>query len=120
MLTDLEYFESIYKFIGLNNPNHEQFVIKNETDQKVIVPRYLEFARKNNILRTILGTYHREGLLINRYYNVMKLFSRKKIPYPVISTKRKKKIIDIYVPDIRMLSEYQGIDYIKKWNLHSK
>jgi len=120
MLKDPEYFGSVYEFIGLKNPNKGKFVVNNETDQKVIVPKYLEFARKNNILRTMLGTYHREGLLINRYYNVMKLFSRKKIPHPVISNKFKEKLINMYLPDIKMLSEYQKTDYIKKWRFDNK
>ena len=79
------------------------------------IPKYLNPLRKNKIIKSIFGTYHHEGLLINRYFNVLRTFGREKIPYPVISDHLNKKIIDLYIPDIKMLSEYQNIDYIKKW-----
>jgi len=111
-------FESIYKFIGLQNHHKDKTVIKNKTDEKVFpIPKYLEPMRKNKIIKNIFGTYHHEGLLINRYFNVLKLFSPKKIPYPVISDELYKKLINLYIPDIKMLSENQNIDYIKKWKI---
>tara|TARA_Y100000590_G_C15725643_1_gene1015183 strand:- start:181 stop:1044 length:864 start_codon:yes stop_codon:yes gene_type:complete len=111
-------FMNIFNFIGLENPKPVKIKRKNVTNEKYFVPNYLDFLRKNKYIRSIAGGYHGGGLFINRFYNGMKLFSRKKVPSPKISLDQQKKLKDFLIPDIMNLSDYTNTDYIKFWNLN--
>jgi hypothetical protein len=114
-----EYFKSIFKFLNIENPNEQSIQNQNKTGDKFVFPKYLEFARKSDIIRKIAGSYHNDGLFINRYFNVLKLFNREKIPYPKISSEIEKKLLDIYLPDIEDLSKLMNINLNKLWQINN-
>ena len=72
-------YKQIFEFIGLTKYMPFKLKARNVTNNKYIVPKYLDFSRKNNFIRRITGGYHSEGIFINRFYNFMKLFSRNKM-----------------------------------------
>jgi hypothetical protein len=111
------FFESVYEFLNINDPIIRKIKNENKTGDKFIFPKYLEFARKSDIIRKIAGSYHNEGILINRYYNVLKLFNKDKIPYPIISTEMRQKLLDIYYTDIADLSKLTNINFERIWKL---
>jgi len=119
-INEIGFFESIYEFLNINNPIIGKIKNKNKTKDKFVFPRHLEFARKSDMIRKIAGSYHNEGLLINRYYNVLKLFNRKKIPYPDIPHDVEGRLLDVYYEDIKALSNITDINFEKAWQLSNK
>ena len=118
-LNNQEYFKSIYKFLEIKSPDAFKIKNQNKTGDKFVFPKYLEFARKSDIIRKIAGSYHNDGLFINRYFNVLKLFNREKIPYPNISYDVEKKMLDIYRLDIENLSKIISINLNKLWQIEN-